>query len=243
MTDLGGLVRFLPWDSEHFGQRIARVLPSTLSTEEIQRLDAWCQEQRIDCLYFLSSDTGGPTLWSAQSHGFRLVDLRVTLLAKLDGLALPSFQSETISLASAADIPNLRSIATHNHLDSRFYADPHFERLKCDELYAIWIEKSVKDPNQRVFTYKPEGKALGYVSTYKDESGNGFIGLVGIAKACQGQGIGTQLTNHCLRVLQAEGCTQVEIVTQGRNTRAIQLYEKCGFRLKSIQTWFHKWYK
>jgi dTDP-4-amino-4,6-dideoxy-D-galactose acyltransferase len=243
MTDLEGLVRFLPWDSEHFGQRIAKVLLSKLSTEEIQGLDAWCQEQRINCLYFLSSATGGPALWAAQIQSFRLVDLRVTLLAKLDGLALAPSQDENISLASAADIPDLRSIATHNHQDSRFYVDPHFERSKCDELYAIWIEKSVKDPSQRVFTYKPEGNALGYVSTYQDENGNGFIGLVGIAKTCQGQGIGTLLTKHCLRVLQADGCKQVEVVTQGRNTKAIQLYEKCGFRLKSIQTWFHKWYE
>ena len=243
MTEIEGLVRFLPWDSEFFGRRIARVLPSTLTTEEIQQLDVWCLEQHIDCLYFLSSNTGGPVLWPAQSNGFRLVDLRVTLAANLDQLALPASQNEAICLATAADIPDLRSIAAHNHGDSRFYADPHFERSKCDELYTIWIEKSINDPNQKVFTYKPEGQALGYVSYYKGENGMAIIGLVGIAKECRGQGIASQLTNSCLHDMQAEDCLGVEVVTQGRNTKAIQLYEKCGFRLKSIQTWFHKWYE
>lgn len=243
MIEIEGLVCFLPWDSEFFGRRIARVLPSTLSTEEIQRLDVWSLEERIDCLYFLSSNTGGPSLVPVEKSGFHLVDLRVTLAANLNQLALPASQNEAICLATAADIPDLRSIAAHNHGDSRFYADPHFERSKCDELYAIWIEKSINDPNQKVFTYKPEGQALGYVSYYKDEGSNAVIGLVGIAKESRGQGIASQLTNSCLRDMQAEGCSQVEVVTQGRNTKAIQLYEKCGFRLKSIQTWFHKWYE
>ena len=243
MTELEGLARFLLWDSEFFGRRIAKALPASLNEDEIQRLDAWCQEEQIDCLYFLSSDTGGPALLPVENSGFHLVDLRVTLTAKLDKLALPASQNEAICLASAADIPALRTIAAHNHVDSRFYADPHFERSKCDELYATWIEKSINDPNQKVFTYKPEGQALGYVSYHKDENGTAIIGLVGIAKECQGQGIATQLTYHSLRDMQAEGCTQVEVVTQGRNTKAIQLYEKCGFRIKSIQTWFHKWYE
>ena len=243
MTAIENLVCFLPWDSEFFGRRIAKVLRASLTEEEVQRLDAWCRQEQIDCLYFLSSATGGPELLPVENNGFHLVDLRVTLSAKLDQLPLPSSQSEAICLATEAEIPNLRAIAAHNHLDSRFYADPHFERSKCDELYAIWIENSIKNPNQKVFTYKPEGKALGYVSSYHDELGNAVIGLVGIAKECQGQGIATQLTQECLRVMQAEGCTQVEVVTQGRNTKAIQLYEKSGFRLKSIQTWFHKWYE
>ena len=243
MTEIESLVRFLPWDSEFFGHRIARIMKPSLEEEEIQSLDVYCHEEQIDCLYFLSSATGGAVLWPAQNYGFRLIDLRVTLSAKLDQLTLPASQSESICLASLADIPDLRAIAAHNHSDSRFYADPYFERAKCDELYAIWIEKSIKDPKQKVFTYKPEDKALGYVSSYRDESGNGVIGLVGIAKECQGQGIATNLTKECLRVLQAEGCSQVEVVTQGRNTKAIQLYEKCDFRVKSIQTWFHKWFK
>lgn len=242
MTNLESLVRFLPWDSEFFGRRIARVLPSTLGAEEIQALDAWSKQEQIDCLYFLSSDAGGPALWPAEKGGFHLVDLRVTLHAKLEKLILPASQSEAICLASAADIPNLQVIAAQNHGDSRFYADPHFERAKCDELYAIWIEKLVNEPNHKVFIYKPEAKALGYVSSFIEDEGNAIIGLVGIVKEYQGQGIGTQLTNHCIRVMQSEGCTQMEVVTQGRNTKAIQLYEKCGFRLKSIQTWFHKWY-
>ena len=243
MTDLENLIRFLPWDSEFFGRRIARVLPSTLRAEEIQALDVWSTQERIDCLYFLSSDVGGPALWPVEKNGFHFVDLRVTLLAKLEKLALPASESDIICLASTADIPDLRAIAAQNHVDSRFYADPHFERAKCDELYAIWVEKSVKDPDQKVFIYKPEAKALGYVSSYIEDGGNAIIGLVGIAKDCQGQGIATQLTNHCIQVMQSEGCTQMEVVTQGRNTKAIQLYEKCGFRLKSIQTWFHKWYE
>jgi dTDP-4-amino-4,6-dideoxy-D-galactose acyltransferase len=242
MTEIESLVRFLPWDSEFFGRRIARVLPNTLGTEDIYNLDAWCAQEQIDCLYFLSSETGGSSLWPAQNNDFRLIDLRVTLSINLKKINLPAGQGLQISLASLEDIPALRAIATQNHTASRFYADPHFERSKCDELYQIWIENSVRDPNYEVITFKPEGRALGYVTSYINADGIGVIGLVGIAPQCQGRGIGTELINHSLLALQGKGVTQIEVVTQGRNPKAIQIYEKCGFRLKSIQPWFHKWY-
>ena len=41
----------LPWDSEFFGLRIARVRGEMLSDELARNVNAWCAEHRVRCLY------------------------------------------------------------------------------------------------------------------------------------------------------------------------------------------------
>lgn len=243
MEQIDSLVRFLPWDSSFFGHRIARVVRPVLEDADLSLLNQWSLQEKIDCLYFLSSETGGPSLWPAQNYGFRLIDLRVTLAGDLKKMPPQKQETFQVSLASEEDIIELRKVAAHIHQNSRFYADPHFERSKCHELYQIWIENSLRDPNCRVYTYKPHGKALGYVASYKNSEETGVISLAGVSAEHQGQGIGSLLVASSLHAMRQDGLKHVEVVTQGSNFKAIQLYEKCGFRVKSIQTWFHKWYE
>ncbi|MEA4811396.1 MAG: GNAT family N-acetyltransferase [Anaerolineaceae bacterium] len=242
MTDLPGLVKFLDWDSAFFGKRIGRVLPKHLSPAEIEEIDNWSKSEGMDCLYFLSASSGGEQIFLITQSGYLMMDIRITLQAVLNS-AKPRVSVQTgFSIASSSDIASLRHIASMNHSDTRFYTDTHFERARCDELYATWIEKSVRDPGQKVYIYKPEREALGYISTYCTEN-HSVVGLVGIAPVCQGKGIGSKLLQRALAGLEEEGSAKAEVVTQGSNIKAIQFYEKNGFKIKSIETWFHKWYK
>jgi RimJ/RimL family protein N-acetyltransferase len=34
----------------------------------------------------------------------------------------------------------------------------------------------------------------------------------------------------------------VHVVTQGRNTRAQRLYQRCGFVTRSMELWYHRWF-
>jgi hypothetical protein len=34
----------------------------------------------------------------------------------------------------------------------------------------------------------------------------------------------------------------VNVVTQGRNSKAQRLYERCGFLTRSVQLWYHRWF-
>jgi len=70
---------FLPWDSEFFGHRIARVVGHRLDPDLAEAVMAFATRERIDCLYFLADSDDVRTVRTAEDSGFRLVDVRVTL--------------------------------------------------------------------------------------------------------------------------------------------------------------------
>lgn len=230
----------LPWDSEFFACRVARVLGGRLDCGRLAAIEAWCRVNPIDCLYFLA-DPGDPaTAVVAEEAGFRLVDLRVRLSRSLAGTD-PRDADSRIRPAREDDVPELRRIAAVSHHDSRFYADPHFDRGRCDELYATWIEKSCREDT--VFVAEHEHRPAGYISCvlHPETADVGEIGLLAVGAAAQGRGLGGALVGTALRWLAGQGAARVHVVTQGRNTRAQRLYQAHGLLTHSIGLWFHYW--
>ncbi len=163
----------LAWDSEHFGRRIGRVRGGRLTPALVARIDRWAAHHEIECLYLLADPGDRDTPPLAAASGFRLVDVRITLErrggtagegddfqeivpaaagaggssagGKDSGRGAGPRPAPAIRLATAADLPALRRLAAVSHHDSRFYFDPHFDRARCDALYAAWIEKSCRD--------------------------------------------------------------------------------------------------
>src|SRR5579862_9490160 len=70
---------FLPWDSEHFKCRIARLKPSTLTAELLSECIDWCRREKIDCIYWLAQSDHAPSIRIAENNRFNLVDCRMTL--------------------------------------------------------------------------------------------------------------------------------------------------------------------
>lgn len=238
------ICQFLTWDSDFFGQRIARLSRTRLTPATVAEADAWCVEQCIDCLYFLADSNDDETVRLAENHGFHLVDLRLTLTRRI----APQQQVFTsahdcIRFCRDFDIPFLKDIARSNHLDTRFYFDRNFQRSKCDELYSVWIENSCNGFADAVLVVGQNDVAAGYLTCHLKEKNSGQIGLVGIGPSSQGKGFGAKLIEESLRWFAAQGVEQVEVVTQGRNVPAQRLYQKNGFCTASIGLWYHKWYR
>jgi len=236
--------RFLDWDTEFFGRRIASVAGNHLDPERWKRAEAWCREHAIEGLYFLGDTTDLVTIRTAEDARFRLVDLRVTLACNLARTALPATGTgdEEIREGTEADIPALREIAGVSHTDSRFFSDPEFTRESCARLYEIWIEKSCRGWAERVWVAVREGRAVGYLSCHLDEGVRGHIGLVGVAPESRGRGIATRLVRRGLSWFSEQGRTQIEVATQGRNAGAQSHYQASGFRTKNLQLWYHLWF-
>jgi dTDP-4-amino-4,6-dideoxy-D-galactose acyltransferase len=243
----------LAWDSEFFGCRVGRVHGGRLDRERLAAVDAWCREQSVDCLYFLAGSGDPETAALAEAAGFRLVDLRLTLGAATESLSVPE-ASPQIRPARPEDVPELRRIAAASHHDSRFYADPRFDRGRCGELYATWIEKSCraangdskdgKDKLEEVLLAETVGKAAGYISCLispRDDGPLAEIGLLAVGAEAQGRGLGSALVGTALRWFVERRASRVRVVTQGRNTRAQRLYQAHGLLTHSIGLWFHRW--
>lgn len=240
------LCRFLQWDSDFFGCNIASVTTEFLDAQQHEQLQLWCEDNAIDCLYLLA-DPESANLERAQFNGFALRDVRVTLDRKVaphDSRA--STLESVISPYAADDLDELRAIARVSHRDTRFYRDGKFLRQRCDELYATWIEKSCRGGADAVFVARSENRAVGYVTchlTMRDGVQTGTIGLVGVAAAAQGKGLGRALIETALHWFCEHGAAHVEVVTQGHNVAAQRLYQKCGFATCEVRFWFHKWFR
>jgi len=239
---------FLPWDTNFFGYRIARVIGHRLSPQRLDDILTWCKLHTIDCLYFLADSNPPETPGLAEKHGFSLVDIRVTLQCDLENRQDlqddPSAQSEMLSVRPSQpnDISFLQAIARAAYTDSRFHSDQHFPLGSSQALYEIWIKRSCEGYADIVLVAERNSKPIGYVSCHlPGKTHPGQIGLVGIAAEARGCGVGKTLINHSLHWFAEQYVASVNVVTQGRNIAAQRLYQRCGFLTQSVQLWYHKW--
>jgi ribosomal protein S18 acetylase RimI-like enzyme len=236
------LVTLLDWDSAFFGVRIGRIHAARLSRADAAALTMWRVQNSIDCLYFLADADDPLSCDLAESCGFRLVDIRVTLDTTLTGT--PASTSSTIQVrpATSDDLPMLETIARQSYHQTRFYADLHFARQRCDDLYALWIANAVSgDAAITLIAIDDDENAIcGYLSCHlRDDAGQ--IGLVGVHPRAQGGGIGGALVSAALTWFGDAGARSVSVVTQGRNIAAQRLYQKYGFRTSAMGVWYHWW--
>ncbi|HET9705792.1 MAG TPA: GNAT family N-acetyltransferase [Vicinamibacterales bacterium] len=226
-------IRLLDWDSEFFGFPIARIEPDSVVAGV-----AWCLERGVRCAYLLADADDSPTLQAAAAAGFRAVDVRVTLTAvraprqPAGGGARP---------AVAADIPSLTAIARHAHTDSRFYADGGFDRARCDDLFATWIEQSCLGWADHVVVYDDGRGAAGYVTVH-DRAGRGEIGLVAVHERARGRGAGRAMIAVARAWCELRRLSPITVVTQGGNRAALAFYQTNGFDVTALQIWYHRWF-
>ena len=231
----------LAWDSDFFGQRIARVIADDFGRDSADRIIRGARDASIDCLYLLVDAEDSERVVAAEGAGFQHVDIRITrergISADSDAEELP----EDIDLCSADDIPGLSAIARTSHRDSRFYHDPAFSRERCDDLYETWIQNACQGMADAVVVARREGRAIGYVTCEIPEPGLGNLGLVAVAADEGGRGYGGRMIEGALGWLARRDCSRVRVVTQARNARANGLYESRGFETVSVENSYHLW--
>ena len=231
--------RQLEWDSQFFGHRIARIESDRLTPHLLNESLIWCEEQGIECLYFLCAPDDDASVALVEAAGFHLVDIRVELSWKAEHasaipIAIREFQE--------SDLDELRQIASQIYTNTRFSLDKHFPVDRVAELYAEWLSGSCRDSSHRVFVAPATGQIAGFITCQFDNPDIGRIGLLGINQHAQGQGYGQQLVHAAQQFFDSVGLREVLVVTQGRNIAAQRLYQSCGFRFHKIGLWYHKWF-
>ncbi len=240
-TPAQGAFRLLDWDSAHFGLRIGRVFSASPSAELLTEALAWADRLSIDCMYLLADSNATGAIRAVSEAGWRMVDIRVTLGAKLwDDAVHPADRARP---ARHEDIPYLKQLAKRSHRDSRFYTDGNFSTAACDELFAVWIERSILDRSFAGAVFVAQtgmDEPAGYI-TCAIKEGKGDVGLIAVDEKTRGVGVGTRLLAEAARWFGAQGAERASVVTQGRNVPALRMYERSGFRIESVQLWFHWW--
>jgi dTDP-4-amino-4,6-dideoxy-D-galactose acyltransferase len=238
--------QFLPWDSNFFDLRIARVNGNQLSDDFIKVIVGWCEQNQIDCLYFLANPQDIHTVKLAEDHHFHLVDIRVTQAwnnpeASIDQ-GIPRYVS--IRPYVSQDLPDIRKIASKIFVLTRFYSDPCFPRERVERFYDTWIKNSCEGYADQVLIAQVDHLPVGFITCHnKPNLKEGEIGLIGVSEGSRGQGIGKSLVNAALRWFIEHGSQKVTIVTQGTNIPGLTVCQRVGFCTSSVQLWYHKWFK
>lgn len=236
----------LPWDTQFFQCRIARVRSNSMDEAEAASIDQWSRLNDIRCLYFLARPDIPAAVQTAEAYGYKLVDVRLTFTGSPENSLSVQHSAEAspVRPATEQDLARLEQIARTCHTGTRFSNDLNFSRSKVEELYSTWIRLDLRGRSRVVLVPVDQNNAaLGYVSCMVDASGaNGQIGLIAVSAQLQQRGLGRKLMAESCRWFAQNRVREVSVVTQGNNLAAQKLYQSCGFRLADLRLWYHKWY-
>ncbi len=245
MTAASRLWAVQDWETAFFGIKTARVRPGRLGPgDDLAQALAQCRDDRVQVVHFLVDGDDDAAARAAEANGFHLVDVRVTLSWRAAGPSAVGNGQDALLLRPhrPEDVPALRAIAGSSYFDTRYYHDGRYEQAQCAELYATWIARSCDGMAERVIVAERGGEVIGYVSCHHPErSEEGKIGLVGVASAARGLGVGQGLVAAAQRWFKERRVALVSVVTQGRNVAAQRLYQRAGFVTASTQLWYHRW--
>ena len=230
-----------PWDSAFFGVSIAQIATNRSTPEELARAVRDADDASIDCLFFLADAGDSESLRGAEANGFALVDIRLTLECAVETASRKMEECGSIRPARLEDLPELMALARVNHRNTRFYRDRHFDRARCDELYAVWIERSVSGAlAEIVWVVDVDAAPRGYL-TLSGGSDAATIGLVAVDAAYRGRGYGDRLLHAAVRWASDRGLPRISVVTQGHSAAAVRFYQRAGFTASLVQLWYHRW--
>ena len=240
------LLQTLSWDTEFFGLKIGRVLPSRLDVNSLQKINHLAEQGGFRCLYFQGEPNDAETVSLAEKGGFHLVDVRVVMEHPFDGRPAPVPRypiPEAIQLMSPRpmDMPTLEQIAVEIGHTSRFCFDRHFPPDACPRLYRAWLRKAIADEYDSVIVaHLPEG-AVGLIACGLQTENIGEIQLAGVQSGSRERGVGTALVQGALDWFRAQGVDRAEVTTQARNVPAQRLYQQMGFFTRRMTLYYHKW--
>jgi dTDP-4-amino-4,6-dideoxy-D-galactose acyltransferase len=247
MTTNNEFCKYLQWDSDFFGKRIAKINVERITPEIYSSIKVWCLENQIDCLFFLADTSDSESIRVAEDNKFRLVEVRITLelllknrIKKENKWIKPDVQ---IRPANKGDRGALVEISENSYTNSRWYFDPCFEQKQCDAYYRKWISNSLDGYADYILVAEKNGEVLGYLS------GNHYINdklatfdLLAVHEKARGLGIGPALAFSGVDYHAKMMAKKILAITQGRNIVLSRLLMKVVFILKDVQIYYHKWY-
>ncbi len=127
---------------------------------------------------------------------------------------------------------------------SRFGVDNRIPPDKFEELYRVWIERSVRREiadDVLVVTNGAGVESLAGMVTVKVTEGVGNIGLIAVSEEYRGQGIGSLLVQAAHHWMYRRHASEMNVITQRANAPACRLYERTGYSLASVQYYYHFW--
>ncbi|HQO10699.1 MAG TPA: GNAT family N-acetyltransferase [Clostridiales bacterium] len=226
---------FLPWDTEFFGIKIAKIDVDSYDKKAIESSVNSALSEGTDLIYLVIPDK----IDKKEIFQKNLIDQKVIFRKTLEFLhekneSVVEYNDRTVD-------PKLYEIALESGKYSRFRLDPMLPYGSYEKLYRIWIEKSAKkNIADSVLVYSENNEILGMI-TVKIIEDRGEIGLLAADYKAQGKGIGSKLICASENFAISRDRNVMEVATQLRNKAACSFYEKNGYSIDRIFNYYHIW--
>ena len=233
--------QILDWDSDLFGVKVARIADPSLPTEKLTDLLSVLKQQCVKLVYWSSGRECDDD--EAKRLCGHLVDTKTTFAMDFRSLNLDDFNSIDIVEAYSQSMPiaDIEDLAIQSGEYSRFAVDPNLPREKYLALYKIWINRSLdKEIASEVLVIQEAGRVVGMV-TLGEKNRRGDIGLIAVGTSYRGKKYGYKLVRAAQRWFVKNGYIFGQVVTQGMNIPACNLYKKCGYSIEKIEYIYHFW--
>lgn len=250
-TDCHGsdLLEELPWDSQHFGFRVAQINSADVDDAGLEEVLQRARRTSVGLVYWATAAGRGVPERLLRDYTGVLVDWKTTLAADLplgpSGTA--PFRVEDWTIAEYPRQPATRrllelGIAAGAH--SRFYRDSRIPREKAAGLFELWTQACAQRTAADVVLTATRGRAdsdpAGMVTlSVKEEVGQ--IGLIAVHQSARGKRIGDALLREAHRQMVQRGAKRTTVVTQRANVAACRLYERRGYSVQRVRQFFHFW--
>jgi len=219
------------WDSKYFNKSVGAV---SLTSQ----IPFGLEPSSYDLLYVRSSS---PFNLEIPSFSETYAEVKIIYsknnLQRNDNASLPMHSFSELNMEPSA----LYELAYESGKYSRFNLDAHFTTSDFKTLYTQWVDASVAGTWAKdVLVALRDSEVVGFV-TYQVHDDIGQIGLIGVAPAHQGSGIGSTLIKSVENELVEQGVFSLNIPTQRNNEAACVFYEKMGYTKREEVHIKHFW--
>jgi dTDP-4-amino-4,6-dideoxy-D-galactose acyltransferase len=236
----------LDWDTHFFGFTVAKIVIRRFDRELFGKCIAEMRNDNVKLAYWGADPHDNESQSCAQLNSGFLADRKVTyamdcyeVVNKLNFDGVLEVAAE--EYCDVCTTPELEQLALQAGVFSRFKFDTKIPNIKFEELYRLWIKRSVmREIADIVYVVRHEGVVVGMV-TVGEKNGRADIGLIAVDASIRGKGAGKALVLAAMNWGMRKGFTSAQVVTQGENVPACKFYEKCGFIVDKVENIYHFW--
>lgn len=233
--------QILGWDTDFFSVTVARITESVLNEQKISEILSDLKSKDVHLVYWASSRECEEE--AVKRLGGILTDIKTTFAMDFRSLNPEELIPTDIVEVYTKSIPinDIEDLAIQSGEYSRFVIDPNIPREKCVSLYKTWINRSVsKEIAEEVLVIREGARVVGMI-TLGNKNGRGDIGLLAVDRNYRGKQYGEKLVRAAQRWFIKNRYKFGQVVTQGMNIPACNLYKKCGYSVEKREYFYHFW--
>lgn len=232
-------IKPLDWDTSFFGFRVGFFDYDNSSNINFTEVFLTARAQGYKLVYSFGNESLGNQV--SQFDSWEIVDVgsKVTFTKRIK---VENRAYDTVVIYCQNYPPEqFVELSIQAGIYSRFKTDSNFEPGKFQELYEIWLLKSLTNEiADKTFLSVLNGKVAGFLTTtLKDNRAE--LSLMAVDSNFRRMGVASSLINTAEEYYAKQGFEEMNVVTQGSNMEAISLYKAFGYSLSNEIFVSHFW--